>query len=76
MYRPTDRRTRVAVTSSLLGTALDALRKAIPLEDDDDARAQLTTTAADVARARDRADTQYANIRQADAQLAAAALEG
>lgn len=75
MYRPPDRRTRVAVKGSQLGTALEALRKAIPLEDDDTARADLTTVAAVVAVARQRADTEYADIRQADARLASAALE-
>jgi hypothetical protein len=76
MYRPTDRRTRVAVKASLLETALTALRKAIPLEDNDIWRARLTEEAADLAADLRRTESEYADIRQADAQVAAAALEG
>lgn len=76
MLHPTDRKTRVAVRASYLGTALNALRGAILVTDDDTERAHLTQLAADVALAGRKAGTEFADIRTAEARLVTAALEG
>jgi hypothetical protein len=63
-FVPADRKTRVAVRGTYLHQALEALRRAIPLEDDDDWRGRLTEAAAVVAYAERHAGRQYAQIRE------------
>jgi hypothetical protein len=76
MIVPHDRRTRVAVQGTYVRQALEALRRAIVLEDDDAWRADLTDAASTLAVKQRRVDQQYAEIRQQEATVAAAALEG
>jgi hypothetical protein len=75
MIIPHDRKTRIAVQGTYVRQALEALRRAIVLEDDDTWRADLTTAAATLAVKQRRADQQYADIRHSEAAMAAAALE-
>lgn len=71
---PEDRRTRVAVKASYLDTALDVLRKAAAVEDNSEARSELTQATAVVAAAGRAAAQEWADLRQAE--IVAAALEG
>lgn len=73
---PRDQRTRVAVQATYLRQALEALRRAIQLEDDDAWRADLTDTASALAGQQRRAGQQYTAIREREAAVARAALEG
>jgi hypothetical protein len=73
---PIDRKTRAAVQGSQLRTALEQARRAIALEDDDAWRARLTTAAATLAEAEQRANRTWADLREAEARVASSALEG
>lgn len=75
MIFPNDRRTRIAVKASYLRTAQDALVRATQMEDDDDRRGRLTTLTAGIAQEQHAADTEWADLREAEARTAAAALE-
>jgi hypothetical protein len=70
-----DPKTLTAVEASYLDTALGALRRAIVFEADDTTRAQLTDATACVARVKSRTDQRWADLREAEARVAAAALE-
>jgi hypothetical protein len=65
-----DRKTRLAVKASYLETALSALRKAIVQEDDDARRGDLTEATAAVSMHKRLADSDYADVREAEARLA------
>jgi hypothetical protein len=76
MIVPTDRKTRVAVQGTYVRQALEALRRAIVLEDNDDVRGELRDAATTLTDRKRRLDQEYAEIRQAEASVASAALEG
>lgn len=71
-----DRKTLTAVEASYLDSALNALRRAIVFEIDDGRRGQLTEATACVARIKWVTDQRWADLREAEARTAAAALEG
>lgn len=73
---PTDHKTRVAVQGTYLRQALEALRRAITLEDNDEQRDVLTGATAVVALVQRATAQEYADIRQREAQTVSAALEG
>jgi hypothetical protein len=76
MIVPNDHKTRVAVQGTYVRQSLEALRRAIVLEQDDTWRATLTGAAASLALKQREIDHEYADIRQREAKIASAALEG
>jgi hypothetical protein len=75
MIFPHDHKTVVAVQGTYVRQALEALRRAIALEEDDAWRGPLTDAAATLALKQRRIDSEYAEIKRRAADTAAAALE-
>jgi hypothetical protein len=76
MIYPNDPRTRLAVKASYLRTAQDALTRATQVEDDNARRSELTRITAAVAQQQALADAEWVDLREAEARVATAALEG
>lgn len=75
MVFTSDPRVASAMQTAYLGSALDLVRKAIPLEHDDARRTRLTTAAAVIAEVEHEAAQRFADHSRRQADLAAAALE-
>lgn len=76
MPYPTDPRTRVAVQGTYLRQAIEAMRRAASLEDQDDVRGLLTGACATVALISARNDRNYADLaQQASGSAAASAVQ-